>query len=103
MKVLAEYVTPKFAVHWKSIGRFLGIPEGRLEILGEDYSRDVQRCCNEMLSVWLDLDQTATWEKVLGAVDRGRKCIMISWICPCCTCMPSDKKSMYISKFCKAS
>ena len=73
LKQLAESVTPKFAVHWKSVGSFLGIPESRLNILGEDHSGDVQRCCNEMFSVWLDTDHKATWEKVLEAVDSGSK------------------------------
>ena len=73
LKQLAESLTPEFAVHWKSIGNSLGIPESQLDILGEDYSGDVQRCCNEMFSVWLDTDHKATWKKVLEAVDSGSK------------------------------
>jgi len=68
MKQLTEWVTPKFAVHWKSIGKSLYIPKGQLDILGEDYSRNVQRCCNEMFSTWLDSDPNATWEKVQEAI-----------------------------------
>ena len=69
MKDLAKHVTPKFAVHWKSIGEFLSIPKGKLDILGEDYKESVERCCNEMFDVWLDTDHTATWEKVLQAIE----------------------------------
>ena len=74
-KELAEYVTTKFAVHWRGIGRLLNIPEGRLNMLGEDYSGSVQRCCDEMFDTWLATDPYATWEKVLKAVDSGCKYI----------------------------
>lgn len=71
MKKLAECVTPKWAVYWKSIGRLLCIPKGQLDILGEDYSGKVERCCNEMFAAWLDTDLNATWEKVLEAIESS--------------------------------
>ena len=74
LKQLAAHVTPKYAAHWKSIGRFLPIPEGQLDILEQNYLRDVERCCNEMFDEWLSTDIHATWEKVLSAVQNGCKC-----------------------------
>ena len=78
LKQLAEHVTPKYAAHWKGIGQFLPIPEGQLDILEKNYSRDVQRCCNEMFDGWLSTDTHATWEKVLLAVQSGCKCNILS-------------------------
>ena len=72
MRLIAEHVTPNYAAHWKSIGRFLHIPEGKLEILEADYAKSVQRC-NKMFHKWLDTDLDATWGKVLEAVENGCK------------------------------
>lgn len=62
-------MTPKYAVHWKKIGRSLGISDSQLDILGEDYSGTVERCCNEMFAKWLDIDTNATWKKLLKAIN----------------------------------
>ena len=72
MGLIAEHVTPYYAAHWKSIGKFLQIPKGQLDVLELDYSKSEQRC-NQMFHKWLDTDLDATWRKVLEAVENGCK------------------------------
>ena len=64
-----EYITPDYAIYWKLIGTLLGIPSGELNIIEYDYRDKVVSCCNAMLEKWLELDPTATWERVFATID----------------------------------
>ena len=61
---LNEKVTPHYAAHWMRIGRFLDISFPALEIIESDNLRNCQKCCDEMLAKWLDIDTTASWGKL---------------------------------------
>jgi len=52
------------------IGTLLGIPKGDLKIIEVDYSKNVWQC-NQMLEKWLELDVTASWEKLFVAIESA--------------------------------
>lgn len=51
------------------MGKQLNLPNGELEIIEYDHSGSVRECCNKMLTKWLDIDVTASWEKLLIAIN----------------------------------
>ena len=69
LKDLYEYVTPDYAVYWNTIGVLLGVPDNELKIIEHDYFNRAVQCCNVMLQRWLELDPSATWEKLFAAID----------------------------------
>jgi len=80
LKDLYEHVTQQYAADWKVIGTLLGIPSGELEAIEAGWPTNVKWCCNQMLKKWLEIDTTASWEKLFtvikspamsGAPDKG--------------------------------
>jgi len=51
------------------IGTLLGIPKGDLKIIEVDNPKNSRQCCNQMLEKWLELDLTASWEKLFVATE----------------------------------
>ena len=47
----------------------LGLPTGELKAIAMGNPTNVKWCCNSMLEKWLDIDTTASWEKILAAVN----------------------------------
>ena len=66
--VLYERITPVYAARWKVIGTLLGIPEGELMAIEGGYPTNLRWCCNKMLEKWLEIDPTASWEKLCAIV-----------------------------------
>lgn len=71
LKDLSEYVTPKYAVHWKLIGTQLGLPNNMLDIIEEDYRFRVVSRCNAMFNHWLELDTNASWKKIFSVIESS--------------------------------
>ena len=69
VKDLYEKITPNFAVHWKTLGVFLGVPKGELDAIEYNFFRNCQECCNRMLVLWLDTDSNASWKNIHDAVN----------------------------------
>ena len=46
----------------------LDIPSGELRIIEADNQRSVKKCFIEVLYKWLDIDDAATWGKLLTAI-----------------------------------
>ena len=69
LKHLCEHITPQYAPEWKELATQLGMPNGEIRIIEADNPRDVKKCCNEMLNKWLEIDHSATWKKVLTAIE----------------------------------
>ena len=65
LKELQNLVTPYYAASWKEIGLQLGIPKGILQSIEENFRTDIETCCNETLTEWLDTDVTASWGKII--------------------------------------
>ena len=58
------------------IGIFLKIHSGALKIIETDYLGDCQKCCDSMLAKWLEVDDTATWEKLIHSINLATSGMM---------------------------
>ena len=67
-KQLQNLVTPYYAASWKEIGLQLGIVQGILQSIETNFQTDVETCCAEMFTKWLDTDVTASWGKLIQVV-----------------------------------
>ena len=68
LKDLREHVTPMYAVHWRLLGKLLKLPNNLLGMIESYNLYEAIPCCNAMFSHWLELDATASWEKVFSAI-----------------------------------
>ena len=68
LKQLQNLVTPYYAASWKEIGLQLGIAQGILQTKEINFQTDVETCCAEMFTEWLDTDVTASWGKLIQVV-----------------------------------
>ena len=68
LKELYRDITPHYATHWKVIGTELGLSAGALDIIEQDNMYKAVQCCNSMLKKWLEVDITASWEKIFKAI-----------------------------------
>ena len=50
------------------IGTLLGIPNEELNIIEGGYPTNLKWCCNRMLEKWLEIDTTASFEKLSAAI-----------------------------------
>ena len=69
LKDVYEHVTPRCAAKWKVIGILLGMPSEALDIIEYDNRDKAESCCNAMLKKWLQVDTTASWEKLFTAIE----------------------------------
>ena len=51
------------------IGTQLGLPTGILDIIEHDNHYKARECCNAMLKEWLQVDTTASWEKLFTVIE----------------------------------
>ena len=66
---LYECITPRYAADWKVMGTLLGLPSGELKAIEAGYPTNVKWCCNQMLEKWLEIDSTASWEKLFAVIE----------------------------------
>ena len=71
MKDLLQRVTPQYAADWKRIGIQLNLPIGELNAIEAGYPTNVKWCCDKMLEKWLETDLTASWKKILTAIQAS--------------------------------
>ena len=68
-KDLQRYITPNYATNWREIGIQLNLTNGDLSIIEEDNPHNVMKRCNAMLFKWLEMDNSASWQKLFTAID----------------------------------
>ena len=68
LKQLQNLVAPYYAASWKEIGLQLDIAQGILQTIEINFQTDVETCCTEMLTEWLNVDVTASWGKLIQVV-----------------------------------
>jgi len=68
LKELHNHITPLYAAHWRVIGTQLGLPTGRLDIIEHDNYHKAELCCNAVLEEWLEVDPSASWNKLLSVI-----------------------------------
>ena len=71
LKDLQQYVTPQYAIQWRVIGIQLGLSSETLDIIECDNHYKIIPCCNAMLKQWLQMDITASWEKLLTIIESS--------------------------------
>ena len=69
LRDLHYYITPQYAVQWRMIGTQLGLPIERPNIFEHDHRDKVEPCCNAMLEKWLQMDTTASWQKLFTVIE----------------------------------
>ena len=62
-------VTPDYAAHWRAIGTHLGLQKGLLDTIDHDNHHRAEDCCNAVWEEWFDMDTTASWSKVIEAIE----------------------------------
>ena len=65
-KDLDQYVTPQCAEQWNVIGERLGLTSEALFMIKLNHSKSKLKCCNAMFKKWLDIDDTASWQKLFN-------------------------------------
>ena len=55
---------------WKDLGvKLLGTSlSGKLNVIEANSPKNVEECCTNMFQYWLDVDPTATWNKLIVAL-----------------------------------
>jgi len=55
---------------WKDLGRHLlgSSYAGQLDVIELNSPKNVEECCTKMFEYWLKLDPTATWDKLIAAL-----------------------------------
>ena len=71
LKDLYQYITPQYAADWKVIGTLLGLPSEELKAIEAGYPTNVKWCCNQMLERWLEVNPTASWEKLFAVIESS--------------------------------
>ena len=69
LKELLRQVTLQYAVHWREIGIELGLTGAKLNVIKVNYPQDIEQRCYIMFSEWMMVDATASWEKLLTAIE----------------------------------
>ena len=50
------------------IGTLLSVPSGTLEIIKYNNHDKAEPCCDAVLEKWLEVDPSASWEKLLKVI-----------------------------------
>ena len=69
LKDLYQHITPNYAADWKVIGTLLGLPREELKIIEHDNYHKAVPCCNAVLDKWLEVDPSASWEKLFKVIE----------------------------------
>ena len=64
------HVIPSVATEWYQLGVLLldANRENELNIIETDTKNDAKTCCRKMFSKWLNIDEQASWDKLIRAL-----------------------------------
>ena len=67
---LCEYVRIDVAPQWYDLGMQLlnGEQAKKLNVIQSDHPGDSEKCCTAMFNYWLQVDTTASWDKLIMAL-----------------------------------
>ena len=70
LKLLNKHVTKQVSSKWRKLGLELleQADEGKLKQIKNNNPNDVEECCTEMFSSWLEKYSTATWNQLIQAL-----------------------------------
>ena len=67
LRDLKNHVREKVAAKWWDLGTQL-ISDEKLLIIECDQGKHVEACCSQMFKVWLEVDVSASWAKLVRAL-----------------------------------
>ena len=68
MNEICRHIRDEAACRWKDLGIELVIPTHQLDIILMNNPHNMQECCTQMFSYWLQTDTEASWSKLLNAL-----------------------------------
>lgn len=69
LKLLNDYVRETVSPQWYYLGQAL-LEQNKLNVIKANHPNDVKKCCTEMLQCWLEVDTTASWNKLIEALEH---------------------------------
>ena len=72
LKLLSKYVKPIIAPQWRDLGEQLLLEKNtpKLNIIEKDNPKDIEACCRKMFEYWLGVDEGASWNKLINALEE---------------------------------
>ena len=72
LKLLNSHVRNKVGSEWYYLGEELLCYEHseKLNIIKQDHPGDVKMCITKMFKTWLDVDNEATWNNLIAALEQ---------------------------------
>ena len=69
---LCEYVRVDVAPQWYDLGMQLlnGEQAKKLNVIQSDHPGDAEKCCTALFNYWLQVDTSASWNKLMIASSR---------------------------------
>ena len=79
---LCEYVRIDVAPQWYDLGMQLlnGEQAKKLNVIQSDHSGDSEKCCTALFNYWLQVDTTASWDKLMMALSHIGKHVLADTI-----------------------
>ena len=66
---LNEHDELQYCIHWKDVGHELGLKQGEINVIAEDYKEQGNlRCSYEMFKRWIHKSENPTLERLLQAI-----------------------------------
>ena len=72
ISLLNIHVRDKVAPSWYDLGvQLLSCGQSeKLDVIKQNYPTDADMCCTEMFKHWLDVDNEASWNKLIAALEQ---------------------------------
>ena len=77
-------VVPQYAIHWEDLGIKLGLEKHHIDTISHNNAYNPNRtvaCCKSMLTKWLEIDCSATWDKIRNAIRSITKGESMASVC----------------------
>ena len=69
LREIIDYnIRNEVAVQWYDLGVQLLLDTNVLNIIRQDHLANTEACCNELFNRWLQVDRTASWNKLIEAL-----------------------------------
>ena len=68
MSELHDHVMDGVAIYWSDLGLELDLQVSKLRTIKIDHHGVSEKCCTAMFKHWLDVDKTASWDKLIAAL-----------------------------------
>ena len=69
LKEIIDYnIRDEVAVDWYDLGVQLQLDTCKLDIISVNHSGNTEICCNKIFNKWLEVDTTASWNKLMEAL-----------------------------------